>query len=170
MQHFWIFWKLLEKAFSRRKTGKWPEKRRTGKRANEIECPEKGKGKAPNLKSRARHPLIHSLTGRRGPGRKCRSAALLSFGTSVFGCIGVNFCNEIYNFAAFFEIYTICTILHCYNVNIQHNFGETWSTVSSLPARGAWLDLRPRHYCIWTRSALFFRRFFSLFLRVKPIF
>ena len=35
------------------KTGKRPEKGRTGKRANEIECPEKGKGKAPNLKSRA---------------------------------------------------------------------------------------------------------------------
>ena len=48
-----FFWKLLEKAFSCGKTGKWPEKRRTGKRANEIECPEKGKGKAPNLKSRA---------------------------------------------------------------------------------------------------------------------
>ena len=45
----------MEKAFSGGKTGKWPEKRRTGKRANEIECPEKGKGKAPNLKSRARY-------------------------------------------------------------------------------------------------------------------
>ena len=44
----------MEKAFSRGKTGKWPEKRRTGKRANEIECPEKGKGKAPDLKSEAR--------------------------------------------------------------------------------------------------------------------
>ena len=41
----------MEKAFSCGKTGKWPEKRRTGKRANEIECPEKGKGKAPDLKS-----------------------------------------------------------------------------------------------------------------------
>ena len=44
----------MEKAFSCGKTGKWPEKRRTGKRANEIECPEKGKGKAPDLKSEAR--------------------------------------------------------------------------------------------------------------------
>ena len=48
----------MEKAFSCGKTGKWPEKRRTGKRANEIECPEKGKGKAPNLKSRARFRKI----------------------------------------------------------------------------------------------------------------
>ena len=48
----------MEKAFSGGKTGKWPEKRRTGKRANEIECPEKGKGKAPNLKSRAREENI----------------------------------------------------------------------------------------------------------------
>ena len=46
----------MEKAFSCGKTGKWPEKRRTGKRANEIECPEKGKGKAPDLKSEARNP------------------------------------------------------------------------------------------------------------------
>ena len=45
----------MEKAFSCGKTGKWPERRRTGKRANEIECPEKGKGKAPDLKSRARY-------------------------------------------------------------------------------------------------------------------
>ena len=45
----------MEKAFSCGKTGKWPEKRRTGKRANEIECPEKGKGKAPDPKSRARY-------------------------------------------------------------------------------------------------------------------
>ena len=43
----------MDKAFSCGKTGKRPEKGRTGKRANEIECPEKGKGKAPDLKSEA---------------------------------------------------------------------------------------------------------------------
>ena len=52
----------MEKAFSRGKTGK---------RANEIECPEKGKGKAPNLKSRARFynvfmPLV-DVTQELGP-------------------------------------------------------------------------------------------------------
>ena len=51
--------------------GKWPEKRRTGKRANEIECPEKGTGKAPDLKSRARY-------GTDSPG-DCPVAQLLVF-------------------------------------------------------------------------------------------
>ena len=52
MQHFSEnYWK---KRFPAGKRANGPKKRRTGKRANEIECPEKGKGKAPDLKSEAR--------------------------------------------------------------------------------------------------------------------
>ena len=43
------------------KKRKWPKKSRTGKRANEIECPEKGKGKAPDLKSRASSSVVWCL-------------------------------------------------------------------------------------------------------------
>ena len=60
----------MEKAFSRGKTGKWPEKRRTGKRANEIECPEKGKGKAPDLKSEASLAIRWSAGGQFGEVKK----------------------------------------------------------------------------------------------------
>ena len=52
MQHFSEnYWK---KRFPAGKRANGPKKRRTGKRANEIECPEKGKGTAPDLKSEAR--------------------------------------------------------------------------------------------------------------------
>ena len=57
----------MEKAFSRGKKGKRPEKGRTGKRANEIECPEKGKGKAPDLKSEARVGAGRSASGEKTP-------------------------------------------------------------------------------------------------------
>jgi len=55
----------LEKALSLGKTGKRPEKGRTGKRANEIECPEKGKSKAPDLKSEASPEVLLTLVALR---------------------------------------------------------------------------------------------------------
>ena len=45
-------------------------------------------------------------------------------------------------------------------------FARDPPAVSSLPARGAWLNLRPRHYCTWSRLALFFRLDFLFFTEI----
>ena len=100
----------MEKAFSCGKTGKWPEKRRTGKRANEIECPEKGKGKAPDLKSRAR--FTQPPAGQSWPPWACLACLLAVSGRDVVAKVfakdsrpivlydGVcNLCNGGVNFA-----------------------------------------------------------------------